>query len=144
RTAMRDSIRGAAYDDMYTALLDIGNGVVNTPRDVLDLLHGILGDLRDPLRDYTSSTEGYVNLRLGVSYSQQIFRATTLSEEFVLMPNLNEIGEFRAVSELALTTPLSDALSLSTSLKTEYDSMADERGVERWDNTLMTQLSYRF
>lgn len=144
RTAIRDDIRAGAWDEAYTTLLGLGNGGNFAPRDVLEKLYSILGDLRDPLHDYPKRTDDYMNLRLGVNYSQKIFKTSTLSEGLVLMPNLDEIGEFRALSELALVTPLMEKLNLRTSLKTEYDSLADERGVKPWDNTLMTQFSYKF
>ncbi len=144
RTALRDDIRSSALSDLYTTFLSIGNGAVFTPRSALEQLYDILLDLRDPLRDYQKRNEDYVNLRLGLNFSQQIFKSSTITEALVLMPNLEEFGEFRALSELALVTPLSEKLNLKTSLKTEYDSLAEERGVNAWDNTLMTQFTYKF
>ena len=144
RTATRNAIRSGAFNDLYTTLLELGAGTVFTPRETLQKIYDILLDIRSPLRDFEERREDYVNLRLGLNYTQTVFKTSTLSEVLVLMPNLDEIEEFRAVSELALVTPLTEKLNLKTALKTEYDSLAEERGVEAWDNTLMTQFSYTF
>ncbi len=61
-----------------------------------------------------------------------------------MMPNLEQLGEFRALSELVFSTPITEALSLRTSLKTEYDSLARSKNLTPWDHTLMTQLRYAF
>ncbi len=144
RDQTRNAIRGGAYNRLYAAIAAFGENDGQPLRKTIEQVRHILADIRYPLREYNKRNEAYANLRIGVNYSQRIFRASTLSEELVLMPNLEDIGEFRAVSELALTTPVTDTLSLRTSLKTEYDSLAKERGVDRWDNTLMTQIRYKF
>ena len=144
REQKRDAIRYDAYNRLYAALMAAGDNTDLSLRSVLERVQAIYQDIRDPLRGYRRRNEAYVNVRMGVDYEQNIFRASTFTGSMVVMPNLEDVGEFRAVSTLALSTPVTDALSLRTSLKTEYDSLAKERGVDRWDNTLMTQLRYKF
>jgi len=47
-------------------------------------------------------------------------------------------------NELGFTTALSEHLRLRISLLTEYDSVAEEKGVEPWDNYLLTSLRFEF
>ncbi len=110
----------------------------------LSNLTGIIGDIDDPLRDDETRTEEYVNLRASAHFEQKLFDASLISEEITLLPNLEDFGEFRFTSELTFSTPISEALSLRAQLKTEYDSRADESGVDAWDNALLVGLRYDF
>ena len=138
----RDSIRMTAYNGLISTLGAIGAGGVNL--DNLERLLGQLVDIRNPLRGAETRKEEDLSLRLGAEYTQKVFERSTLSETLTLYPNLDELGEFRGVSEFAFTTPLSETLKLSISLRTEYDSMADDQGVDPWDSTLVTGLRYEF
>jgi hypothetical protein len=110
----------------------------------LERATGLLLDAVSPLRNAETRDFDDLSLRLSAAYTEKLFRASKLSETLVLYPNLSRSGEFRAVSELLFTTPLSEALLLKVSLRTEYDSLADESGVDAWDNTLLTGLRYAF
>lgn len=110
----------------------------------LDGMINTLHVLRDPLRDFDYREEDSISLHLGGYYEQALFWKTRLSERLTLLPSLNEFGEFRAVSELGVSTPLMENLKLKISLRTEYDSMARKSGVDSWDNLLQAALRYEF
>ncbi|MFP4502040.1 MAG: YdiY family protein [Candidatus Hydrogenedentota bacterium] len=100
--------------------------------------------LDKPLKDFDTRREDDASLRMGAVYTQQILKHSTLSETLTLYPNIDTPGEFRGVSEFSFATPLTDVLKLSVSLRSEYDSMAGDQGVDPWDNTLVTGLRYEF
>lgn len=143
RDALKAATRGAAFGRLYGLLPDLyDNGLLFT--GTVEELQGILADIRTPLGSYSRRSENYPNLRLGFQFTQALFKDSMLSEDLVLLPNLEEMGEFRALSELAFTTPVTESVSLRTSLKSEYDSLADKKGVEEWDHTFMTEVRYSF
>ena len=72
------------------------------------------------------------------------FRKSLLREGLTIVPDLDEIGDYDLSSHLSLVTPLAESLSLKTTLKTEYDSSPGSEDVDKWDNTLMSSLSYEF
>lgn len=100
--------------------------------------------LADPLHGAEQRTEEFANVRASAQYEHSVFERSKLSENFTILPNLEELGEYRFTSDLAFTTPLSKELGLRMNFKNEYDSLADERGVEAWDSTLQTGLHYEF
>ncbi len=138
RTKVKDERRLNALSRLasYTP----GTSRIQSLRDFIN----ILLDIRNPLRNDETTTEEFGSLSLTGEYEQQVFKDSTLSEKMVLLPNLEEMGEFRFNNELAFTTPISEALNLRMNLKSEYDSMADDKGVDAWDNTLLTTLNYKF
>lgn len=143
RDQVKADTRNGAFSELSGLLSDIlddgllFSGHVNTLQD-------ILARIRNPLGDYARQTEQYPNLQIGVRFSRNLFKESVLSEELTLLPNLEDMGEFRALSLLALTTPLSESISVRTSLKSEYDSLADQKAVEEWDHLFMTEIRYSF
>jgi hypothetical protein len=121
-------------------LLENGIWSLGAARDLSE----ILADIRDPLRNYGNNTENYPNLRVGLQFTRSLFKRVELSHDLVFLPNLEDFGELRALSDLAITTPITENISLRTSLKSEYDSLARRKSVEAWDHTLMTELRYSF
>jgi len=109
-------------------------------RDGLDAIR----ILQDPLRNEDVRTEDRVSLRTGILFEQSFFEETVFSEELTLYPSINQFGEFRAVSTMSLSAPLSDSLDLRVTLESVYDSLAAEDSGEQWDNTLRTGLMYSF
>ncbi len=104
------------------------------------LVRGALDpDLADEIR-----TETDLSLRFSTHYEKKLFAAGTLTEDLVFLPSLDDLGEYRATSDLAFTTQLTDVMSLRLSLKTEYDSDPGQRNVEKLDNTFLTTLRYEF
>jgi hypothetical protein len=142
RDEATSTARMAAYNGLLSTLGAIGAGGVNL--DNLERLAQQLVDVRDPLRGMETMKEDSLSLRLGAVYTQKLFKLSTLSETLTLYPNLEQAGEFRGISEFAFATPLTEALELSVTLRTEYDSLAEEQGVDAWDNSLVTGLRYKF
>jgi len=146
--AERRRVRSSRRQEATTALGSLVGSLADgsTPfsvgrlRDVL----GLAQDIRDPIRFDRTRTEEFLTFRSSARYEQQLFRNSTLSEELTVFSNLEDFGEFRLVSELAFSTPISDSLDLRIALKTEYDSNARRVGVNAWDNTLISGLSYKF
>ncbi len=140
---LRNEKRLIAYNRLYAAITGLGDNGGLT-RERIESFQKLIADVRNPLREYATRTEDYINLRVGVNFSQTIFKTSKLTEELVMMPNLEQLGEFRALSELVFSTPIIEALSMRTSLRTEDDSLARGKNVALWDHTLMTQLRYTF
>ena len=89
-------------------------------------------------------TEEYMNIRLAASYTRQLFGENKFTNDIEVLPNLEEMGELRLSNIMAFVTPLSERLSLKTSLTSTYDSLADQSGVEEWDHYLVTSLRLEF
>lgn len=144
RTDARNQRRGVAEAALRANLLALDGDFAPGLAWFRDTL-GLYRDFRDPLRGVDARrSDGAVSLRASAVFEQALFERAQLTEKLVLYPSLEDLGEFRAVSELAFTTPLSDSLGLAVTLKTEYDSLARRGGVNRWDNTLITSLRYTF
>lgn len=143
RDQLKTDVRNSAMRRLYGLLPDIINdGLLFS--GTVETLQNLLADIRNPLHGYTRQTEQYPNLQIGVHFSRTLFKENTLTENLTLLPNLEDTGEFRALSELALTTPLSKSISVRTSLQSEYDSLADQKAVEEWDHLFMTEIRYSF
>ncbi|MBI1319780.1 MAG: DUF481 domain-containing protein [Candidatus Hydrogenedens sp.] len=144
REGAKASSRRAAFDRGTNLLVDLASGRLVFDRDYRRALLSAYRDFRDPLRAYDTRTENYLTARAGTNYEQQIFERGKITDAAVLSANLEDTGEFRFKNELAFTTPLSEQLSLKIALLSEYDSMAENFGVEAWDHTLTTGLAYSF
>ncbi len=142
--AARVALRASARNDLFGVLDAISYDEFDYTLENFRYIIGRYQDFRYPLRHAVKRKEDYSNLRIGVDYSQSLLRNSILSNSLVGYGNLEDFGEFRLVNELAFSTPLSDALSLKVSLKSEYDSMAEDSNVESWDHLLVTTLGYRF
>lgn len=142
RDDARRGIRAAALAQLPDALAGLAAGGLSLAG--LEQAGGLLRDVASPLRNADTRSNDDISLRLSATYTETLFKVSKLSENLVFYPNLTQTGEFRAVSELSFTTPLSEALLLKISLRTEYDSLAEESGVDPWDNTLLTGLRYEF
>ena len=90
-----------------------------------------------------TDAEDHLYLRFGAAYEQKLFKSSTLSERLTLLPQSDDLGEYRAVSDLAVDTPLSDRLSLRLSLLTQYDSDAGA-DTDQFTNTFISALRYSF
>ncbi len=141
RDETRNAIRTSAIERLSSLTAQI-NGDINLS-DVRNL-RLIFKDIRDPLRGFESREEDYLSARITGEFTQQLFKDSSLSDKLVVLPNLNNFGEFRLTNELAFMTPLTKALNLRVSLESEYDSLAGESNVEDWNHTLKTGLRYEF
>lgn len=143
RTDTRNRIRNNAYERLATFTGEIdGEGSLDLGR--LNELRLIFLDIREPLRDYEVREEEFFGVRFTGEFTQQLFKDSTLSDKLVVLPNLEDVGEYRLTNELAFTTPLTKALNLRASLESEYDSLAEESDVEAWNHMLKTGLRYEF
>jgi len=144
RRRVRANRRAEATSGLIALAGDLTDGTVSFGPGPLRQALGLVLDIRDPVRFDRTRTEEFLTFRTAAHYEQQLFRNSTLSETLTAYANLEDIGEFRFLSELAFTTPISDALDLRIALTTEYDSNARRLGVDAWDHTLVSGLSYKF
>lgn len=87
--------------------------------------------------------EHRISLRLAANYRQQLFKRAVLTESLVVLPHLDDFGEGRLTSDLALETPLSERMSLRLNLKSSYDSDTGD-GDDEWTNDFILSLRYNF
>lgn len=97
------------------------------------------------VRNPVDRTDG-MEARLAARYRQELFSRSTLNNELVILPEIDDWGDLRAINELALSTPLSESLALRLSLKSEYDATPGGglTDVDEWDHTFITALRYSF
>lgn len=138
----KNSRRSAAVSSLLSQFDALANGNL-TGRALLDIIETTF-DIRDPLRGESGRMEEFANLRAGLNLEKQLFQHSTITNELIVYPNLQELGELRLTNELALATPLTEKLNARVSLLSEFDSQADESGVKAWDNTLRAGLQYNF
>ena len=85
-----------------------------------------------------------VSVQLGSVFRRDLFTESELYHELSVLPRLGDrLGEFLLTSDLGLTAPLTESLSLRVSLLTEYDSDPGS-SADKWDNTLRTTMRYTF
>lgn len=144
RTREKDRRRTAAMNDLLAQLDALARAGTTLNFRAMRGLFGTVRDIRSPLRNETGREEDFVNLRLGLSLEKDLFSRSKLTNEFIAYPNLDEFREIRLTNELALVTPLLEKLDIRVSLLSEFDSKADESGVEAWDNTLRAGVQYAF
>ena len=145
RDAAKDSRRAAAMSEIEA--LNASGVDFTDPAgafSAIDEAITAIRDYRDPLRSESTRTERYVNLRAGARFEQQLYGHSRLTEDLEVYPSLEDLGELRLTSELAFKTSLNKHLDLRISLKSEYDSRAEESDVEAWDNVLSAGVGYSF
>ena len=110
--------------------------------DVFDGLQ-LLVDAYSLEVDQITRDEDNLYLRLAGQFEQQLFKSAVLTEKLVLLPQVDDLGEYRLSSDLALETPLSKKLSFRVNLLSEYDSDTTG-GDDEFTNTLIAGLRYSF
>jgi putative salt-induced outer membrane protein YdiY len=141
RDDAKNAARTAARASLVSSIDELEDGL--TPELLRDILRDIQ-TLVDPLSEFDTREEDFLTARLAARYEETFFDKVTLNEHFILLPNLDDSGEYRMTNELGVTTPLTKSLGLRISLHSEYDSTADESDVDEWDHTLITGLRYEF
>ena len=141
---MRDVRRNAGLAQLQQWAAGAASGSAPLTLASVQTLPSVIGDIFDPLRNERKTTKQFLSLRLSKHYEQPLFWKSTFTSDAAITPNLEEIGEFRATSNLGLVTPLSEMLQLRVGLASEYDSQAREKGVESWDHVLTTSLRFKF
>ena len=104
----------------------------------------LVRNLADPNVGDKIRSEDYASGRIGLSYYQTVFKNSTLTDDLVLLPSLENAGEFRSTNTLAFTTPVNEHLGIRLSLRTEFDSDPGAEDVDKFDNTLTLGLRYSF
>lgn len=140
----KNEIRSEAFGRLQTVLLNIISAGTFPSGANVSALWDTIRDIRDPLRDLEPRREEFPSARLALSYSQNIFDDSTLSDDLVVLPNLEDLGEYQLRNEFSFATALTQALQLRFTVRSEFDSMADESDVDEWDHTLITSLRYAF
>ena len=113
-----------AFDDLFAGLQLLADAYT--------------GDIDQITRD-----EDNVYLRLAGQFEQKLFKSAVLTERLVILPQIDDFGEYRLSSDLALETPLSKKLSFRVNLLTDYDSDTTD-GDDEFTNTLIAGLRYAF
>jgi putative salt-induced outer membrane protein YdiY len=139
----REQAREAVLDQIESVLRLIRNDPNPFRRENVERLTGLIEDYEESRYKNPVTEEDNVSLRFGLSYEQKLFADTTLTDDLVVLPSVDEWGEFRANNVLALATPLSESLNMRVSLNSQYDSDPGSGGTE-WDNALITSLRYAF
>lgn len=85
-----------------------------------------------------------ISLVIASHYEQDVLERSRIIWDLTLRPETDEFGEYRAVSDLTWSTPLSESLALRLNWLSEYDSNPGQGGVERWDNKFITSIGYKF
>lgn len=98
--------------------------------------------------EHTTLREGIQNSNEAVLiprafFEKKLFVDLRISQDIILYPSLEDIGEYRLHSETSLVNPISDKLSLQLSLITDYDSAPPEDTKKR-DTRLISSLTYAF
>ena len=113
-----------AFDDLFAGLQLLADAYT--------------GDVDQITRD-----EDNVYIRLGGQFEQKLFESAVLTEKLVVLPQIDDLGEYRLTSDLALETPLSQKLSFRVNLLSDYDSDTTD-GDDEFTNTLIAGLRYAF
>lgn len=74
---------------------------------------------------------------------KKLFANSIISQDVILYPSLENMGEYRFHSETSLVNPINDRLSLQFSLITDYDS-TPPKDTEKIDTRLISSLTYAF
>lgn len=84
-----------------------------------------------------------VEMQLGEESAHKLTETTSVRQRFVLYPNLDLPGEYRAVFDAGLVVSMTDRLKLTVSVLNRYDSLA-EAPIRKNDLTFFTGVSYAF
>jgi putative salt-induced outer membrane protein YdiY len=119
---------GAAAGGTYKALLgpthtlSFDAGLTWTKEELVDLLTDA-GYVSQPSYDYVGGI-------VGLKYAWQISDGASLSELLTYLPNFDESGDWRAISETALQAAISSKLALKLGYLVRYDHEPAQSGVD--------------
>ena len=143
-----DDARSSARDATRAGVESFARGLLRKPVPTWTA-NDILNGFELAVQTFTGRVEqethfeDHVYLRLAGNYEQKLFKTSVLSEQLTFLPKLDDLGEYRLVSNLAFDSPLSEKLSLRLSLQTEYntDTGADD---DQLTSTFISGLRYSF
>ena len=81
---------------------------------------------------------------LNAELTQKLFEHVVFFQGVTLFPSLGDAGEFRALSETTLTSPLGDGWAIKLSLIDQYDSNPENEGVKKNDLRFISAIEYTF
>jgi hypothetical protein len=136
--------RMGSFDSFQMLLDDLGSGEIPSGFGALFSGLSIVRGFADPNIGDTTRDEEYLSGRILLSYSEKLFRQSQLTNDLTLLPNFEDVGEFRLTNSFTFLTPISDRLYFRTQLRTEYDSDPGGEGVDEFDNNLSLGLRYAF
>ncbi len=143
----RDAISASRMDsfDSFQMLLDdLGSGEIPLGLGAVFSGLSILRGFADPNVGDATRDEEYPSGRIFLSYSEKLFQQSRLTNDLTLLPNFEDMGEFRLTNSFAFLTPISDRLYFRAQLRTEYDSDPGGEDVDEFDNNLSLGLRYTF
>jgi putative salt-induced outer membrane protein len=120
---------GAAAGGTYKALLgpthtlSFDAGLTWTKEELVDLVD-------DQGVAYPQPSNDYVGGVAGLNYAWQISETAKLSEALLYLPNFDDSGDWRAVSETALQAAISSKLALKLGYLVRYDNEPAIAGVD--------------
>ena len=132
------------------SMLSAGMGwhVIKSPSTTFDVLGGLgytVDQYRDPmlvageLRDDYS----YVSLPLGEESTHQLTETTSAKQRLLVVPNLEDTGEYRATWDAGLAVAINKSLSLNLGLSVQYNSDPGP-GRKTTDTLFTTGISVKF
>lgn len=132
------------------SMLSAGMGwhVIKSPSTTFDVLGGLgytVDQYRDPmlvageLRD----DYNYVSLPLGEESTHQLTETTSAKQRLLVVPNLEDTGEYRATWDAGLAVAINKSLSLNLGLSLQYNSDPGP-GRKTTDTLFTTGISVKF
>lgn len=144
-----DRDRVARLENRWTAGGGLGYKVLTGPDHTFDVFGGLNGradSYAGPgvVIDGSLRTRySVVEMQLGEESSHKLTETTSVRQRFVLYPNLDLLGEYRAVFDAGLVVSMTDRMKLTVSVLNRYDSLS-EAPIRKNDLTFFTGVSYAF
>jgi putative salt-induced outer membrane protein len=121
--------------------LGLGVRILHGPTDSLSL-EGGLSFFQQRSTDRLNTS--YTAARSGGRYKHLFSPSAYFLQLFEVLPNLDDFGDVRAITESSLVAPLSRVLALRLSLVMRYDSDPDVAGVKRLDRLFTAGIEVTF
>jgi hypothetical protein len=128
------------FEDPVTRLEGaVGVGLVYEDWDT-----GVMEEPAGP-RYWDSTRSGAdVELQLRLRYSRTLFQRGQLDGQVALLPSLTDPGDFRALSDAALSYPVSPSVQVRLNLRFYYESDPPFPGLTPWETTVGAGLRFEF
>jgi putative salt-induced outer membrane protein len=119
----------------------LGVRVLHGPTDSLSLEGGLSFFQQRSTEDVSSS---YAAARSGGRYKHMFSGSAYFLQRVEVLPNLDDFGDLRALTESSLVAPLSRVLALRLSLDLRYDNDPPVPGVKRLDRLFTAGIEFTF
>ncbi len=139
-----DAARMLEFNNLRALLEGLSAGTIAP--DLMAFFRGarIIRNFAGPELGDKIRSEDYPSGRIALSYYQKLFKRSTLTDDLVVLPRIEDFGEFRVTNTLAFMTPVNEHISIRMSLLTQYDSDPGAEDIDKFDNTLTLGLRYSF